>query len=1223
MSSIDVNEKLEKGVFPWMRDGHSHAAREMTTIKEVAHVGVPFDDLTEYLKQEMSESESCKSLPFALLVVVSYAITAIIHENATQVVAVEKSIEVDIEENANFAFSGPFIGHKDIQDVHSFSEFWSWMDRGFIPLIFVQGVIESETAIPPEFTTTTTTEYFNVSEANFTAEELADYLASVEEVPQNYVPEQFSEQDPRRGMLLHYNRIIGGVRMRQEVSKETPDCSNSVKELEEVYGLDCWEALKNYPIQPEIRDAHTFAVTSEIESRTEWLYAHHNLTLINEKVLGLELTNWLDNSTRRIEISIPVYNAEYGLFTMVNVNFYFSLGGKIWKDIVSLSTYSDWYPKGWYFVLDGIFMVCLVWIFGREIWEIGQVVNAQGPKAIITHYIGFWNAVDWISVIAGGVLVVIFFINVLLSEHLTKASQYLATLDPIVDESYFAELTSFMQDLEDSVRSCRQLRLVMAAYPLVIIMRLFKAFSAQQRLAVVTNTIWVSIIDLGHFMIVFASVFFSFAFSGVLLMGRQVRSFTRLGYAINQVFLGLQGQFDWDELRIVGRTEAGIWYVSFQVLLTILMFNILIAIVMDAYGVVKQASTQSEMLWEELAQEIQRQRGVWSRTLVPLSSIVAALDEQKNVLEKAHLRKSAMVPAQHTAWISAYNTKDGVNWRYFDESPLTLGLGIHDPKMVEHQSFLGQEDIHIPEGEGIIICTGFEDDRIELAFGTHAEFEVKLSQEGHIYFYRDTARKKRELEVLNEVVRTVEEEQLHSDLVSPTVLIKLMSNSMWNLTKKQANEIIYECIQSYYEVHNTKMGNEHLRTIGHYLDYRCDKLFRAIQGEHKHVKSGRNQEFETTPASEQLKKETFMRQIWRMKASINAVVLKLKAEGVMTSDGHVQVEQTIDEGKVEMKELDLGDEVMVVSDTRRLLSACAACGLSMKRQETRSQFAGACGIVTDIDKYDNTVCLTFKEPHCDVWFGINALCPKPPPSWVAPTQEALKERLEEQEADEDRQRRRERTEKLHEDHKSLKVEIKEMTEVLARLHSATREVSMELEDLRDRVEQQHASKAKAHRSMEKLQAKLAQITRENLAIERAMKQERQHMLVATDARNAYFEQIQQLMTENQEYRKKNIHDLEQLEKARAVLTGGELAMKARGGEKGTPTIEEARNVVEQHDANVKGDARELAWITGRIERLLKAIEPGSGMFLPHTQHELVKVRNMALTLGPVLQDSLH
>ena len=45
-----------------------------------------------------------------------------------------------------------------------------------------------------------------------------------------------------------------------------------------------------------------------------------------------------------------------------------------------------------------------------------------------------------------------------------------------------------------------------------------------------------------------------------------------------------------------------------------------------------------------------------------------------------------------------------------------------------------------------------------------------------------------------------EEEQLKTDLVTPHILISLMSTNLWNLSRKQAHEILCMCAKNYYEV---------------------------------------------------------------------------------------------------------------------------------------------------------------------------------------------------------------------------------------------------------------------------------------------------------------------------------------------------------------------------------------------------------------------------------------
>ena len=62
----------------------------------------------------------------------------------------------------------------------------------------------------------------------------------------------------------------------------------------------------------------------------------------------------------------------------------------------------------------------------------------------------------------------------------------------------------------------------MTVYMIITILNMFRAFRGQPRLAMVTNTIRMSVIDVFHFLIVFATVFFAFACLGMVLFGATV-----------------------------------------------------------------------------------------------------------------------------------------------------------------------------------------------------------------------------------------------------------------------------------------------------------------------------------------------------------------------------------------------------------------------------------------------------------------------------------------------------------------------------------------------------------------------------------------------------------------------------------------------------------------------------------------------------------------------------
>merc|ERR1719324_1755943 len=118
-------------------------------------------------------------------------------------------------------------------------------------------------------------------------------------------------------------------------------------------------------------------------------------------------------------------------------------------------------------------------------------------------------------------------------------------------------------------------------------LRLFKAFSAQPRLAVVTRTLWLALPDMAHFFIVFFTIICTYAVMGVLLFGRDFEDFANFGRAVIACFRALMADFEWDALKQVGRPEAFVWFLTFMVLIVLVMLNMLLAIIMDTYAVVK------------------------------------------------------------------------------------------------------------------------------------------------------------------------------------------------------------------------------------------------------------------------------------------------------------------------------------------------------------------------------------------------------------------------------------------------------------------------------------------------------------------------------------------------------------------------------------------------------------------------------------------------------------
>merc|ERR1719502_614347 len=67
---------------------------------------------------------------------------------------------------------------------------------------------------------------------------------------------------------------------------------------------------------------------------------------------------------------------------------------------------------------------------------------------------------------------------------------------------------------------------------IVIAGRFFKAYRAQPRLAIVTETLKLASSDLAHFMIVLLTVFVSYALAGMFLFGRRYSEFSTFVRAV-------------------------------------------------------------------------------------------------------------------------------------------------------------------------------------------------------------------------------------------------------------------------------------------------------------------------------------------------------------------------------------------------------------------------------------------------------------------------------------------------------------------------------------------------------------------------------------------------------------------------------------------------------------------------------------------------------------------
>jgi len=442
----------------------------------------------------------------------------------------------------------------------------------------------------------------------------------------------YNQAVPIRNDYLRYNRIIGGFRFRQKVANVSINqCKlpGDFKTFSNYMGKPCTERT-DYELPPDLYATEEFAGPE----RTEWLISDIETPLaLMQHAIDMEdgctsavaqnrtclcrwciaqkpLHPWLNEMTMRAEIAFVVYNAQYGIFSKATVNFWFNRAGHIHKLVNVQSSWAGLEVRGlWTLII--ILGSGLVWIFcclyvfkseGREILELIRTKNKKWFMTMIDDYISFWNCVDWLSIfiacfILGSFLSLLMRINSV-SAGLGEIAE--VQQEGSLDEKYIELIHEFYTLVEGMNASERSFRFVLCIYPLVLMLRLFKSFAAQPRLAVVTDTFKTGRIDIIHFFIVFSSVYFCMTVNSVLFFGQDNIDFSTLDRALHSCFRAMLGDWDWDGMRGIGRLKAFAWFFLFMLVMVLVLLNMLLAIVMDAYSNVKGQAENADSLFMQM-----------------------------------------------------------------------------------------------------------------------------------------------------------------------------------------------------------------------------------------------------------------------------------------------------------------------------------------------------------------------------------------------------------------------------------------------------------------------------------------------------------------------------------------------------------------------------------------------------------------------------------------------
>lgn len=767
-----IERNLHSRVFPWIDADHSTKKDKdgFISIDDIVNRGVPRDELQKHVSAEMQETANFTSLPFTLFFCASYATMVIVHDDAKTIRAVEESISFDVTAYGLYAKENEWVGFKSFYDVNSLGDFYSWARNGLFPIVFEQ--------------------VYDLSEQDWNYSDV-----SIQSAIRRYAPQD-------RGILLNYNKIIGGVRFQQERATSTT-CSAAVDGLNLFYGASCTGTA--YETDPESWPAR---VTTNPQ-KVKWFYVREERAVMDDRLLVMEANGWGDRFTKKIEVSVPVYNAEFGLHSLIYFNFFFSRGGRIWKQVIPLSSYSQWYTQTHYAAFDSVWFCCILWMLKTELLEVRSKLVHKGWKTLLTDYFNFWNIVDWCTIVGGLVVATLAMLTYNSTATVASAAIELTGMSFNEDpDSFNSQIDTYMEALEYLVHYVIILKLVLSFYPLILILRLFKAFAAQPRLAFVTRTIVITGNDLVHFMLVFTSIFMTFAMSGLMLFGRKLPNFTTLMRSANTVFRVMLGEFDWQSIREVSQVEGALWLICTLTVMNLLMLNMVLAIVMDGYTVVKNMTGNAETLPEEIVQIAKNWWAVKRGHSVPLRVIHAALE---TLAQGVSSRKE-------TLKLKAAGVEVGAEILVGRDTKAVLGMRV-EPTDEEVAHYLGPGVI-VEVGLNHLVCRVTHDrsdppgkkDEYEIGYGQN--YELKLC-EGEV---------PQQLGEADEYFQTLQ-------LITPESLQKVVQTIGHTLSHVQAIQLLQETVNKYHIANSEGVDKDNLRMLLRKVKFRLTKITGFINEE--------------------------------------------------------------------------------------------------------------------------------------------------------------------------------------------------------------------------------------------------------------------------------------------------------------------------------------------------------------------------------------------------------
>eukprot|EP00928_Gymnodinium_smaydae_P065385 TRINITY_DN48540_c0_g1_i1.p1 TRINITY_DN48540_c0_g1~~TRINITY_DN48540_c0_g1_i1.p1 ORF type:complete len:882 (-),score=144.54 TRINITY_DN48540_c0_g1_i1:132-2777(-) len=414
-----------------------------------------------------------------------------------------------------------------------------------------------------------------------------------------WTPSDMRDKQVIPGLLLGRNMLVGGLRVRQTRAKTAAAC-NVDAGLQPHYPVDCRDPLLPAPEPaPDASLDTTTALGLDLTLANKYATDSYGTSLpgvfdakldigapmneAQELMAELRKRSWCDTATRNVQVSAVFFNAEVGVYSLLQVTFELPPGGGLIKHLRSRALHAielsemglmDFWPE----IIWGILIGLLVF------QELKQLLQAIWNKQLKEYLSDPWNYLDWVSV-AFGVPVALFWFGI--ASQTGTLSQDVLSLPTTRGANVAAHRMAYGKIIDDSeaiLITKYNHALFMFAYATIITGRFMKNAMTQQKLATLQMAIASSFVDVVHFLAIYVTLFANFVIGGRILFGPELEEWSSFSSAASTAVRILMGKFEFERLVEIAPFMASVWFWFFLLSQIFILSNLLISIITEHWA---------------------------------------------------------------------------------------------------------------------------------------------------------------------------------------------------------------------------------------------------------------------------------------------------------------------------------------------------------------------------------------------------------------------------------------------------------------------------------------------------------------------------------------------------------------------------------------------------------------------------------------------------------------